>query len=78
MYPLLWRVALVVTRSSEGAEEVLQDVFCTLWTRRERLDSDMDIRVYLAAAVRNRAHDLGRHQTMVSAIEQAVGQWQRC
>lgn len=64
LYTILWRIAILVTRSAPTAEEIVQDVFLTLWDRRETLDVDADIRVYLAAAVRNRAHDLSRHRTV--------------
>jgi RNA polymerase sigma-70 factor (ECF subfamily) len=74
MYALLWRIALLMTRSAATAEEVVQDVFLALWARREVLDVEVDIQVYLAAAVRNRANDIGRHGMVVSTVERAVEQ----
>jgi RNA polymerase sigma-70 factor (ECF subfamily) len=72
LYDTLWRLALVLARSPNVAEEVVQDVFVRLWTRHATLDIHVDIRVYLYAAVRNRVNDLARHGRLVLDLEQVL------
>jgi RNA polymerase sigma-70 factor, ECF subfamily len=46
------------------AEELVQDVFAELWTRRAELEVQGSARSYLFAAVRNRALNLRKRQAM--------------
>ena len=39
----------------EDVEELLSDVFLTLWTHREELDGDKSLKAWLATVARNRA-----------------------
>jgi len=71
-YEPLWRFAVVLLRSPDLAEEVVQDVFLRLAARADAFDVQTEIRVYLYAAVRNRAHDLLRHQRTVTNVETLV------
>jgi len=51
-------------RSRAIAEELVQDLFLTVWRRRTELDVDSAITTYLYAAARNRALDyLARERT---------------
>lgn len=68
----LVRLAVLRTRSSDIAIEIVHDVFLALWARRETIAPDTDLRVYLAAAVRNRTRNLWEHDAVVAAVEQAV------
>lgn len=43
------------------AENIVQDVFLSVWTRREQLDPTAAIRAYLYTAVKNRALNELRH-----------------
>jgi RNA polymerase sigma-70 factor, ECF subfamily len=45
-------------RSRETAAEIVQDVFCSVWHGRERLDEGDALGAYLFRATRNRALDL--------------------
>ena len=74
LFDSLWRLAVLVLHSSESAEEIVQDVFLNLWVRRETLDVDLDIRVYLNEAVRHLAYNVLRHRRVVLATEHAVEQ----
>ncbi|HWZ58750.1 MAG TPA: sigma-70 family RNA polymerase sigma factor [Gemmatimonadaceae bacterium] len=42
------------------AEELVQDVFCAIWVRREQLIVRDTVRSYLYCAVRNRAYNVKR------------------
>lgn len=48
-------------RSSDVAEEIVQDLLLTLWRRREELQVRDSLRVYLFRAARNRALNWVRH-----------------
>jgi RNA polymerase sigma-70 factor (ECF subfamily) len=68
----LWKFALLHTRSPSTAMDVVQDVFLTLWTRREALQPETDIGVYLAVAVRHNAINRGKHQRVADRLASAV------
>lgn len=74
LFDSLWRLALLLVRSPETAEEIVQDVFLALWVRRESIDVGSDIRVYLNEAVRHQAYHVLRHRRVVTATEDAVEQ----
>jgi RNA polymerase sigma factor (sigma-70 family) len=71
LFDPLWRIAVLQTRSAEAAKDIVHDVFLWLWTRRESVSPAVDLRVYLAAATRNRARDLARHAKVVEAAVDA-------
>ena len=52
------------------AEEIVQDLFADLWTRRHLRQVRESVRAYLFAAVRNRALNLRKRQAMESDWEQ--------
>jgi RNA polymerase sigma factor (sigma-70 family) len=66
----LWRMAVVLTRSREHAEEIVQDVFLTLWKHREHISSD--VRAYLYTSVRNAAKERRRQDQMVVRLHDSV------
>jgi RNA polymerase sigma-70 factor (ECF subfamily) len=68
----LWRIAMLRLRVAQAAEEAVHDVFLSLWVRRESLRTDLDLRVYLAAAVRNRTRDMQAHERVVHSMETLV------
>jgi RNA polymerase sigma factor (sigma-70 family) len=56
--PLVLGVARSVTKSNAIAEDVVQEVFTTLWTRPEMFDPDRgSLRAYLGAMAHRRAVD---------------------
>ncbi|HXC24701.1 MAG TPA: sigma-70 family RNA polymerase sigma factor [Gemmatimonadaceae bacterium] len=73
-YEALWRFAYLLVRSRETAQDITQDVFLNLWTQRESIDVREDFRVYLYAAIRKRAWNVGRHERVVAAVETGVEQ----
>jgi RNA polymerase sigma-70 factor (ECF subfamily) len=55
-YPDLCRTAVRFTRNEAAAEDIVQDTFVNLWSKRERLSTTPDaVGAYLRRAVRNRS-----------------------
>src|SRR5688572_29959919 len=67
-YQPLLRLAVNYLGMRETAEEVVQDVFLAIWTRRAQWSPDGALRLYLYSATRNRAFSLLRHRR----VEQRV------
>lgn len=68
-YPTLFRFATSLLRSHELAEEIVQETFLTLWTRRQAIDIQGNVRAYLYTSVRNRAFQQIKHQQVVQRTE---------
>ncbi len=71
-YPALLRFAGSLVRSHELAEEIVQETFLALWTRRQEIDIRGNVRAYLYASVRNRALQLLQHEQVVVRTEAKV------
>jgi RNA polymerase sigma-70 factor (ECF subfamily) len=65
----LWRFAVRILGSREEAEEVVHDVFATIWEQRDRWQVQSTIAAYLYRAVRNRAIDVVRHNGVIHRLE---------
>lgn len=61
-YGRLASYAATLTRSRDGAEDVVQDLFVTLWNKRESLPELEKLPAYLHRATRNRALNQLRSQ----------------
>lgn len=62
-YSLLYVHAYKKIKDVEQAKDIVQDLFTTLWIRRETLSITNNLSVYLYTAVRNRILDvIARHQ----------------
>jgi RNA polymerase sigma-70 factor (ECF subfamily) len=61
-YAALCRFANRYLHDRAAAEDLVQDVFASIWAGRLRLDVRGSLRSYLFAAVRNRALNLRKHQ----------------
>lgn len=62
----LYRFLLRSGVSSEGAEDILQDIFAGVWSGRFGLDATRSIRAYLYRACRNRAANYFRSRSRIS------------
>lgn len=49
------KYVLFITRSKEATEEIIQDVFVSVWKKREKLPALISFRAYLYQIARNRA-----------------------
>ena len=63
-YAALCGFAFRYVRSAEGAEDLVQDVFSTLWAARGSVRIRTSMRAYLFAAVRNRALNARKHHAI--------------
>ena len=55
------------------AEEIIQDLFCKLWIRREELSINMSLRSYLYKAALNHSLNFLRHREMQRKYFEYVG-----
>jgi RNA polymerase sigma-70 factor (ECF subfamily) len=64
---------LSITGSAANAEDIVQDLFYTLWKERERLNILYSLKNYLYKAVRNRSlHFLEKQKTHKRTDEQII------
>jgi RNA polymerase sigma-70 factor (ECF subfamily) len=75
----LRRYAYMRVGSRAVAEEIVQDVFCAIWTQRHALNIPGPIKMYLYKAIRNRAANVRRHvrtelahQTRITGVGSAA------
>lgn len=66
----LWRHAYRYVSDRDAAEDIVQDVFVAFWHRRHELSTELAIRPYLFAAVRNHALKHIRHHAVVARAQQ--------
>jgi RNA polymerase sigma-70 factor (ECF subfamily) len=62
LFKQLWHVAYRIVRAQDLAEEMVQDVFLSLWEQRQSLVVRDALSLYLHVAIRNRAYDYIRHR----------------
>jgi len=68
----LARFVFGFVQSYEDAEDVVQEVLCRVWERRDAWAPGAGVRAYLFAAARNRALNLRAHELVVSRTRVAV------
>lgn len=67
-YADLWRYAARLLASREAAQDVVQDVFTAVFTKREALTVRDAVRTYLFGAVRHAALNRLRHDTVARRV----------
>jgi RNA polymerase sigma-70 factor (ECF subfamily) len=70
--PGLCAYAARYVESTQVAEDIVQDLFLSLWRNRERLSIDQSVPSYLLAAARNRAINHLRHERVAKRWETRV------
>lgn len=66
-YPGLYQFASSIVKCKEVAEEIVNDLFVTLWTKRESLTSILNFKVYVYIAVKNRCFNhISRERSLES------------
>jgi len=72
---LLLRHAFHLLNNKEEAQDVIQEVFVTMWERREMLDMDKSFSSYLYCLVRNRIFNLLSHKKVVLKYAESFDQF---
>ena len=67
-----YAVSLKMTRSEEAAEEIVQEVFLSLWRNRQSLDSIESPDSYLFTAVYRRVYNFYKKQAIERKLLEAV------
>ncbi|QEH40617.1 RNA polymerase sigma-70 factor [Chitinophaga sp. XS-30] len=57
-WPALWRYAVNAMRDADDAQDVVQDIFTTLWDKRDTLQLHTSLKAYLYRATLNRIINL--------------------
>jgi len=63
-YEMLCRYAIRIINDGTEAEEIVQDLFYSLWEKRQSLKIDISLKSYLFAAVHNRCMKYIRHRNV--------------
>jgi len=69
---LMCDVAMHYVHTRDIAQELVQDVFCRIWERRDALVVREGLRVYLFAAVRNRALNHLKHERVERRVAEEM------
>jgi RNA polymerase sigma-70 factor (family 1) len=67
--PGLWEFTAYLSRDADVARDIVQDVFVSLWERRETIEIRETLRVYLFRAVRNQVSKWFRHEQIERRAE---------
>ncbi|HET6407544.1 MAG TPA: sigma-70 family RNA polymerase sigma factor [Chthoniobacteraceae bacterium] len=73
----LWRLATILSGAPDVAEDLVQNVFLSVWMRRDQFSPDDDIQAYLRQAVRNVARQSSRHDRVVHHHAAAIQEEER-
>jgi RNA polymerase sigma-70 factor (ECF subfamily) len=68
-YQHLCNLSSRMVKSRELAEEIVDDVFCTLWSNRKKILINSSFNAYLTTAVRNRSLDSIRKMRTGKSLE---------
>src|SRR5690606_22000961 len=71
----LYRHAYNLLGDLDEAEDVVQEVFLTLWQKRETLGPITSIRAYLYKATRNRVFNLMSHREVVVRYQESISRF---
>jgi RNA polymerase sigma-70 factor (ECF subfamily) len=63
---LIYQHAYRRLKDEDEADDVLQDIFTSLWVRRERLNSSINVPAYLYSALRNKVINIIAHKQVRS------------
>ncbi|RYG34699.1 MAG: hypothetical protein EOO01_32040 [Chitinophagaceae bacterium] len=60
-------------QDSDEAQDVVHELFASLWSKRESLDINTSLNAYLYSSIRNRILDHIAHQKVVSRYTDSLG-----
>ena len=70
LHARLYRTAYALLWNAQDAEDIVQDVFFKLWRKRETLEIEGSVKVYLLRAARNGCLDCIRHSKVVNVHQE--------
>ena len=70
--PSLINYAYYLTRSSEDSVELVNDVFLSVWNKRNRLKLDSNLKTYLYTAVKNRSINYIKKNKLVIVFDEQI------
>lgn len=65
-------IAYTITRSETASEELLQEIFMTIWINRQELGHIHNFQAYLFITIRNRAYNLLKRQARLRKLHLAA------
>lgn len=71
-FPKLVRFAQEYVISTEDAENIVQDIFMSLWERRDMLDSLTNLNAFLFTLAKNRCIDFYRHKSLIDSKKESL------
>jgi RNA polymerase sigma-70 factor (ECF subfamily) len=72
--PKIYCFALAYLKNKTDAEELVQDVFLKIWTRREQLDTSRNVKAYIYKIAVNCIYDLIKKKNLEHAFADFSGQ----
>lgn len=66
-YPELCRFAFKYVQNQDVAEELVQELFCSIWNKLDTLAINVSLKSYLYSSVRNAAYNYIKHQKVADA-----------
>ena len=70
--PSLINYAYYLTRSSEDSVELVNDVFLSVWNKRNRLKLDSNLKTYLYTGVKNRSINYIKKNKLVTVFDEQI------
>lgn len=72
VYPALFLYARKYIDNPADREDIVQDVFCSLWTNRNKINCDVSAKNYLVTCVKNRCLNFLKKQGTIEDYQQYV------
>lgn len=73
-YIVMVMYSMTITGDQAESEDIVQDVFVTMWRRGLAFDNEIKLKVYLYSAVRNNSIDVVKHRKVAAAYAENVQQ----
>lgn len=70
--PSLINYAYYLTRSSEDSVELVNDVFLSVWNKKNRLKLDSNLKTYLYTAVKNRSINYIKKNKLMTVFDEKL------
>lgn len=71
-YNMMVMYSMTITGDKAESEDIVQDVFVTMWRRDLRFDNEIKLKVYLYSAVRNNSIESLKHKNVRTAYIESV------